>query len=57
MQTMFQRINFIFWLTPVTGLMAALVASIGVSLMLSGLAGLYHQVKTVEDETDVISPA
>jgi hypothetical protein len=51
MQTMFQRINFIF------GLMAALVASIAVSLILSGLAGLYHQVKAVEDEAEVILPA
>ena len=57
MQTMFQRINFIFWLTSVTGLMAALVASIVVSLIRSCLAGLYHQVKPVEDEADVISPA
>jgi cell division protein FtsX len=57
MQTMFQRINFIFWLTSLIGLMAALVASIAVSLILSGLAGLYHQVKPVEDEAEVISPA
>jgi CHASE3 domain sensor protein len=33
------------------------IASIAVSLILSCLAGLYHQLKTVEDEADVISPA
>jgi hypothetical protein len=57
MQTMFQGINFIFWLTSLIGLMATLVASIAVSLILSGLAGLHHQVKAVEDEAEVISPA
>jgi hypothetical protein len=54
---MFQRINFIFWLTSLIGLMATIAASIAVSLVFSGLAGLYHQVKTVEDEAKVISPA
>jgi hypothetical protein len=57
MQIMFHRINFIFWLTSLIGLMAALVASIAVSLILSGLVGLHHQLKTVEDEAEVISPA
>jgi hypothetical protein len=57
MQTLFQRINLIFWLTSLIGLMATFVASIAVSLIFSGLAGLYHQLKTVEDEADVISPA
>jgi hypothetical protein len=54
---MFQRINFSFWQTSLIGLMAALVSSIAVSLIFSGLAGLHHQLKTVEDEAEVISPA